>query len=69
MLCHGHMLLVTLTINKLFDRFTKKNLKKYLKIKKITKKGDKVYVKWKDNGNDNSDNFLNSWIDKKDIVI
>ena len=69
MLCHGHMLLVTLTINKLFDRFTKKNLKKYLKIEKITKKGDKVYVKWKDNGNGNSDNFLNSWIDKKDIVI
>ena len=69
MLCHGHMLLVTLTINKLFDRFTKKNLKKYLKIEKITKKGDKVYVKWKVNGNDNSDNFLNSWIDKKDIVI
>ena len=31
--------------------------------KVITRKGDKLYVKWK--GNDNS---FNSWIDKKDIV-
>ena len=27
-------------------------------------KGDKLYVKWKDNNNS-----FNSWIDKKDIVI
>ena len=31
--------------------------------KVIKKKGDKLYVKWKD-----YDNSLNSWIDKKDIV-
>ena len=29
----------------------------------IKKKGDKLYVKWK-----KYNNFLNSWIDKKDIV-
>ena len=34
------------------------------RIKKVTKrKGDKLYVKWKD-----YDSSFNSWIDKKDIV-
>ena len=31
--------------------------------KVLKKKGDKLYVKWKD-----YDNSFNSWIDKKDIV-
>ena len=31
--------------------------------KVIKRKGDKLYVKWKD-----YDNYFNSWIDKKDRV-
>ena len=31
--------------------------------KVITRKGDKLYVKWK-----GCDNACNSWIDKKDLV-
>ena len=41
----------------------KKLISKNLGQKKILKKGDKLYVKWK--GYDNS---FNSWIDKKDLV-
>ena len=34
-------------------------------MEKVTKrKGDKLYVKWK-----NYDNLFNSWTDKKDIAI
>ena len=61
------MLLVILKVNKLFERFTKKNYKKNQKEftaeKAIKRKDDKLYVKWK--GYDNS---FSSWIDKKDIV-
>ena len=62
------MLLVTLTVKKLLKHFTKKNCKKQirksLELKKgIKKKGNKLYVKWKD-----YDSSFNSWIDKKDIV-
>ena len=32
--------------------------------KVIKRKGDKLYVKWK-----NHDNSFNSWIDKKDLAI
>ena len=43
---------------------TKKKNQKELRIEKVIKrKGDKLYVKWKE-----YDNFFNSWIDKKDIV-
>ena len=40
---------------------TKKNEFRIEKV--ITKKGDKLYVKW-----EGYDNSFNSWIDKKDIV-
>ena len=48
--------------------FTKKNSKRQMKKvfrdeKVIKRKGDKLYVKWKD-----YDNYFNSWIDKKDRV-
>ena len=41
----------------------KTNLKEFRIEKVIKRKGDKLYVKWKD-----YDNLINSWIDKKDIV-
>ena len=41
----------------------KKSQKEFRIEKKIKKKGNKLYVKWK--GYDNS---LNSWIDKKDLI-
>ena len=44
-----------LMVKKLLEHFTKNNCKR-----KIKRKGDKLYVKWK--GYDNS---FNSWIDKK----
>ena len=64
----GHMLLVILKAKKLVKRFTKKNWKKQIKKslefeKVITRKGDKLYVKWKD-----YDSSFNNWIDKKDRV-
>ena len=41
-----------------------KTSQKEIKIGKvITRKGDKLYVKWK-----GCDNACNSWIDKKDLV-
>ena len=56
-----------LKVKKLLERFTKMNwkehIKKSLEMKKIKRKGDKLYVKWK--GYDNS---FNNWIDKKHIV-
>ena len=62
------MLSVILKAKKLLERFTKKNLQKtnqkeFRVEKVITKKGDKLYVKWK-----GSDSSFNSWIDKKDKV-
>ena len=57
------MLLVILKAKKLLERFTKinckKQIKKSLEWKKLLKKGDKLYFKWK--GYDNS---FNSSIDK-----
>ena len=66
-----HIISVILTERKLLERFTKRSRKKQtkknqkeLRIEKVIKrKGDKLYVKWKE-----YDNFFNSWIDKKDIV-
>ena len=43
--------------------FQKTNQQEFRIEKVIKKKGDKLYVKWKD-----YDNSFNSWIDKKDIV-
>ena len=62
------MLLLILKAKKLLERFTKKNCKKQnqkeFRVEKvITRKRDKLYVKWK--GYDSS---FNSWIDKKDIL-
>ena len=42
---------------------TKKNQKEFRIEKVIKRKGDELYVKWKE-----YDTFFNSWIDKKDIV-
>ena len=50
-----------LMVNKLLQHFLKKNLKN--KSNRIKRKGDKLSVKCK-----NYDNFLNTWIDKKDIL-
>ena len=61
------MLLVILKAKKLLEHFTKKNYKNQKKkefgIKKVIKKGDKLYVKW--NG---YDNLFNRWIDKKRCI-
>ena len=59
------MLLVILVVKKLFERFTKKELQKtnqkeFRVEKVIRRKGDQLYVIWK-----NSDSSFNSWIDKK----
>ena len=41
-----------------------KNNQKYFRIEKvISRKGDKLYVKWK-----GYDNRFNNWIDKKELV-
>ena len=44
-------------------KLQKTNQKEFRIEKRIKRKGDKLYVKWK--GYDNS---FNSWIDKKDLV-
>ena len=66
-LSRRHMLLVILKAKKLLEHFTKKNYKNQKKkefgIKKVIKKGDKLYVKW--NG---YDNLFNRWIDKKHCI-
>ena len=59
---------MTLMVKKLLVPFyenelQKTNQKEFRMEKVLTKKGDKLYVKWK--GYNNS---FNSWIDKKDIV-
>ena len=41
----------------------KKKQKEFRVEKVINRKGDKQYVKWKDN-----DSYFNSWIYKKDII-
>ena len=70
-LCHRHMLLLILNMNKLLEHFTKKELqKKQKKTKKnqkefgvervLKRKDDKLYIKWKGSSS------FNSWIDRKD---
>ena len=58
------MLIVILKAEKLLERFSKENCKKPIKEfraeKVITKKGDKLYVKWK-----GCNSSFNSCIDKK----
>ena len=43
--------------------YEKKKQKEFRVEKVINRKGDKQYVKWKDN-----DSYFNSWIYKKDII-
>ena len=55
-------------VKKLLEHFMKKKLQKTnqkeFRIEKLIKrKGDKLYVKWKD-----YDNSFNIWIDKNDLV-
>ena len=55
-LCREHMQLVILMNKKLLEHFTKKNcknqIKKKVRIEKVIKrKGDKLYVKWKEYNN------------------
>ena len=55
-------------VKKLMERFMEKNCKKtnqkeFRIEKRIKRKGDKLYVKWK--GYDNS---FNSWINKIDLL-
>ena len=64
-LCRGYKLLLILMKKKLLERFTTMNCNKKKKIKKsfdlkkvIKRKGDKLYVKWKE-----YDNSFNNWID------
>ena len=45
------------------NELQKTNQKEFKTEKVIQRKGDKLYVKWKD-----YNNLFNSWIDKKDIV-
>ena len=57
-----------LNAEEIVGTFYKKELqktnKKNFRVEKVIKrKGDKLYVKWKE-----YDNSFNSWIDKKDIV-
>ena len=47
-----------------YEKELQKTNQKEFRIEKVLKKkGDKLYVKWKD-----YDNSFNSWIDKKDLV-
>ena len=45
-------------------RLQKKNQKAFRVEKVIKRKGDKLYVKWK-----NYDKYFNGWIDKKDKIF
>ena len=63
------MLLMILMARKLLEHSIKKNckrkMKKKFRIEKVIKrKGDKLYVKWKE-----YDSSFNSWIDKKRLII
>ena len=60
------MLSVILTVKKMLECFMKKIIAKDKsnRVEKVIKrKGDKLYVKWKD-----YDHSFSSWINKKDIV-
>ena len=51
-------------VGSFYEKELQKTGQKEFRIEKvIKKKGDKLYVKWKD-----YDNSFNSWIDKKDLV-
>ena len=51
-------------IGTFYENELQKTMQNKFRIEKVTeRKGDKLYVKWKD-----YDNSFNSWIDKKDIV-
>ena len=51
-------------IGTFYQKELQKTNQKELRIEKVLKKkGDKLYVKWKD-----YDNSFNSWLDKKDLV-
>ena len=68
-LCGGHMSSVMLEAKKLLQKtFYKKKLQKtnqkeFRVEKEITRKRDKLYVKWK-----GYNNLINGWIDKKDMI-
>ena len=67
-LCHEHMLFMTLIVKKLLEHFMKKNYKKtnqkeFMIEKVFKKKRNMLYVKW-----EGYDNSFNSWIDKKDLI-
>ena len=52
------------TTGTFYEKKLQKTNQKEFRIEKVLeKKGDKLYVKWKD-----YDNLFNSWIDKKDLV-
>ena len=61
------MLLVILMMKNWLEHYEKelqKASQEELKIEKmIKKKGDKLYIKWKE-----YDNSFNGWIDKKDVI-
>ena len=51
-------------IGTFYEKGLQKTNQKEFRIEKVVKrKGDKLYVKWKD-----YDNSFNSWINKKDLV-
>ena len=48
-----------------YKKLLQKTNKKEFRVEKVIKrKGDKLYFKWK-----RYNNYFNSWIDKKDIVL
>ena len=52
------------TVGNFYKKELQKRNQKEFRVEKVLKrKGDKLYVKWKD-----YDRFFNSWIDKRDIV-
>ena len=52
------------SIGEFYEKELQKTNQKEIRIEKVIKrKGEKLYVKWKD-----YDNSFNSWIDKKDLV-
>ena len=67
-MCYGNMLLVVLMVKKFLERFMTRNWKKnkpqeFRTENVIKRKGEELYVKLKD-----YDNYVNSWIDEKDII-
>ena len=50
-------------IGTFYEKELQKASKEEFRIEKVIKKGDKIYVKWKE-----YDNSFNSWSEKKDLV-